>query len=101
VREHLQRSYRSPVPVVVMSARAVPLRRHGRERGQHHGAEVPADPDQVQGGCRVHAAMVAGWQVTPHHRNPVTAGLARPVATAMFTCEPFREYVHLARFGDR
>ncbi len=54
------------------------LRRHGRERGQHHGADVPADPDQVQGGCRVHAAMVAGGQVTPHHRDPVTAGLARP-----------------------
>ena len=54
------------------------LRRHGRERGQNHGADVPADPDQVQGGCRVHAAMVAGGQVTPHHRDPVTAGLARP-----------------------
>jgi hypothetical protein len=23
------------------------------------------------------------------------------IATAMFTCEPFVEYVHLARFGDR
>jgi len=25
----------------------------------------------------------------------------RDIATVMFTCEPFREYVHLARFGDR
>src|SRR6266516_4077495 len=26
------------------------------------------------GGCRVHDAMVEGGQVTPHHRDPVTAG---------------------------
>jgi hypothetical protein len=25
----------------------------------------------------------------------------RDIATAMFTCEPFREYVHLARFDGR
>jgi Putative lumazine-binding len=25
----------------------------------------------------------------------------RDIATAMFTCEPFVEYVHLGRFGDR
>jgi putative lumazine-binding protein len=25
----------------------------------------------------------------------------RDIATAMLTCEPFREYVHLARFDDR
>jgi hypothetical protein len=34
------------------------------------------DPDHVQGGCQVHAAMVTGCQVTPHHRDPVTVGLA-------------------------
>ena len=58
--------------------RAVVVRRQGRERGQHGGAEVPVDPDHVQGGCRVHAAMVPGWQVSPHHQDPVTAGLPRP-----------------------
>ncbi len=25
--------------------------------------EVPVDPDHVPGGCRVHNAMVTGWQV--------------------------------------
>jgi len=31
-----------------------------------------------RGGCRVHAAMVEGGQVIPHHQDPVTAGLPRP-----------------------
>jgi hypothetical protein len=30
----------------------------------------------VMSGCRVHDAMVKGWQVKPHHQDPVTAGLA-------------------------
>jgi LuxR family transcriptional regulator, maltose regulon positive regulatory protein len=51
--------------------RALPLRHHGGERGQHHGAEVSVDPDRVQGGSRVHAAMVGGGQVNPHHRDLV------------------------------
>jgi hypothetical protein len=57
--------------------RPVPPRRHRREPGQHGGAEVPVDPDHVPGGCRVHDAMVKGWQVKPHHQDPVTAGLER------------------------
>src|SRR5260370_17691244 len=36
------------------------------------------------GGCRVHDAMVERGQVTPHHRDPVTAGASacgqRPAA---------------------
>jgi hypothetical protein len=44
---------------------------------QHGGAQVAADPDQVRGGCRVHDAMVERVQVTPDHRDPVAAGLAR------------------------
>jgi hypothetical protein len=40
--------------------RAVMPRCQRRERGQHRRAEVPADPNPVRGGCRVHAAMVAG-----------------------------------------
>jgi len=57
--------------------RAVLVRGHVRERGQHRGAEVPVDPDHVQGGCQVHDAMVTGGQVIPHHQDPVTGGLAR------------------------
>jgi hypothetical protein len=30
----------------------------------------------VPGGCRVHDAMVKGWQVKPRQQDPVTAGLA-------------------------
>src|SRR4029077_11546563 len=33
---------------------------------------MPVDPDDVYGRCRVHEAMVPGWQVTPHHQDPVT-----------------------------
>jgi hypothetical protein len=44
-----------------------------RERRQHGGAEVPADPDQVRGGCQVHDAMITGGQVTPDHRDPARA----------------------------
>src|SRR5262249_11555407 len=57
--------------------RAVVLRGQRRERGQHGGAEVPGDPDRVLTRCRVHDAMITGGQVTPDHRDPVTAGLAR------------------------
>jgi hypothetical protein len=32
-----------------------------------HGAEMPVDPDHLQGGCPVHDHMVAGGQVKPHH----------------------------------
>jgi len=32
--------------------------------GQHGGAGVPVDPDQVAGRCRVRAAMVGGGQVS-------------------------------------
>ena len=56
---------------------AVPLRHHRRERGQHRGAEVPVDPDRVQGGCWVHAAMVTGGLVNPHRRDLVTSLLTR------------------------
>jgi len=52
--------------------RAVPPRDQARERGQHRGTEMPVDPDYVHGGYRVHEAMVTGWQVTPHHQDPVT-----------------------------
>src|SRR5690348_1067192 len=58
----------------------VVLRDQGWERGQQGGAEVPVDPDHVAGGYRVHAAMVEGGQVTPHHHDPVTAGLSRPAS---------------------
>jgi len=34
-------------------------------------AEVPVDPDQVRGACRVHDAMIEFGQVTRHHRDPV------------------------------
>jgi hypothetical protein len=51
---------------------ALQPRRHRRERRQHGGAEVPLDPDYVQGGRWVHDAMVEGWQVKPHHRDQVT-----------------------------
>jgi protein-disulfide isomerase len=58
--------------------RAVVPPGQGRERGQHGGAEVPVDPDQVAGGGQVHAVMVEGGQVTAHRQDPATAGLARP-----------------------
>ena len=45
-----------PVSTVCLPAAAGP----GRERGQHRGAEVPVDPDQIQGGGRVHDAIVRG-----------------------------------------
>jgi hypothetical protein len=51
--------------------RAVLPRRQRRERRQHGGAEVPVDPDQVRGGCRVHDAMITGGRVTPDHRDRV------------------------------
>jgi len=54
--------------------RTLPLRGHRRERGQHRRTEVPVDPDRVQGGCRVHEAMVERRQVSPHRRDQVTAG---------------------------
>ncbi len=38
---------------------------------------VAVDPDHVSDGCRVHDVMVTDCQVSPHHRDPVTAGLAR------------------------
>jgi len=56
---------------------AAPPRDQARERGQHRGTEMPVDPDDVHGGCRVHEAMVTGWQVTPHHQDPVTGNGAR------------------------
>ena len=50
---------------------------HGRKRRQQRRAEVPIDPDHVPGGFWIHDAMLEGRQVKPHHRDPVTAGLAR------------------------
>jgi hypothetical protein len=43
---------------------------------------LPVDPDQVPGGCRVHDAMVKGWQVKPHRQDPVTTGLSLSAARA-------------------
>jgi hypothetical protein len=37
------------------------------------------DPDHVLGGYRVHAGIVVRWQVNPHHRDQVTAVLARAI----------------------
>src|SRR3954451_11287687 len=55
--------------------RAAPARCHRRERTQHRRTEVALDPDPVQGGCRVHAAMVEGREVTPHRSDQVSAWL--------------------------
>jgi hypothetical protein len=45
-------------------------------------AELAPDPDRVQGRRRVHDAMVAASQVTPHHLDQVTR---RPTAPAQPT----------------
>jgi hypothetical protein len=62
--------------------RAVPLCCQRWEGRQDRRAEVAVYPDRIPGGCWVHEAMVGRWQVTPHHRDQVTAGLAPPVSGA-------------------
>jgi hypothetical protein len=54
--------------------RAVPPRRQRQEARQEHRPKVTVYPDRVPGGSWVHAAMVRRRQVTPHHRDRVTAG---------------------------
>ena len=61
------------------SVRAVLPRYQRRERGQHRGAEVAADPDRVPDGCWVHEAMVGRWLVNPHHQDLVTAVPSRKI----------------------
>src|SRR6478609_5349339 len=56
---------RSSSPVSTVSA---PSRRD---------TKVAVDPDRKPDGRWVHDAMVKGWQVTPPHRDQVTAGLKR------------------------
>jgi hypothetical protein len=53
---------------------AVPPRHQRRERRQNRGTKVAVDPDRIPDGRWVHDAMVKGWQVTPPHRDQVTAG---------------------------
>ena len=59
----------------------MPPRHHRRESGQHHGAEVPVDPDRVQGGDRVHDLTLGGGQVNSHHQDPVIAASVAADAT--------------------
>jgi hypothetical protein len=59
--------------------RALPLTRHSRKRGKQGCAEMPVDPDQVPGGCRIHTVMIRRDQVKPHHQDLVMRALPKHV----------------------